>query len=150
MIPRDRPLISALIVSILKTCVNLLRYAAVQKKEPQPEQDDPLAGLKSSVTGTLQQAITQGHTCLSLGKVIHFLCSRHRGMTEADVTSAMDQLSQSGDICCRNSMISLPHVAKAEETIAHRLTYIGSRLRRIRPWRLAKLMGAESIQLNDE
>jgi ATP-dependent exoDNAse (exonuclease V) alpha subunit len=47
-------------------------------------------------------------------------------------------------------MISLPHVAKAEETIAHRLRYIGNRLRRIRPRRLAKLMGAESIQLNDE
>jgi hypothetical protein len=83
-----------------------------------------------------------GHTCLSLGKVIHFLCSRHRGMTEAEVTSAMDQLSQRGDIGCRNGMISLPHVAKAEETITHRLKYIGSRLRRIRPRRLAKLMCA--------
>jgi exodeoxyribonuclease V alpha subunit len=150
MIPRDRPLINALIVSIVNTCVNLLRYAAAQKKEPQPEQDDPLAGLKISVTSTLQQALAQGHTCLSQGKVIHFLCSRHRGMTEANVTSAMDQLSQHGVIRCRNGMLSLPHVAKAEETIAHRLKYIGSRLRRIRPRRLAKLIGAENIQLNDE
>jgi hypothetical protein len=86
--------------------------------------------------------LAQGHTRLSLGKVIHFLCSRHRGMTEAEVTSAMDQLSQRGDICCRNGMISLPHVAKAEETIAHRLKYIGSRLRHIRSQRLAKLMCA--------
>jgi hypothetical protein len=78
MIPRDRPLINGLIVSILNTCVNLLCYAAGQKKEPQQEQDDPLAGLKSLVTGTLKQALEQGPTCLSLGKVIHFLCYRHR------------------------------------------------------------------------
>jgi exodeoxyribonuclease V alpha subunit len=71
-------------------------------------------------------------------------------MTEADVTSAMDQLSQRGDIRCRNGVISLPDVAKAEETIAHRLKYIGSRLRRIRPRRLAKLIDAENTQLNDE
>jgi exodeoxyribonuclease V alpha subunit len=150
MIPRDRPLINDLIVSLVNTCINLLRFATSQKKEPQSEQDDPLAGLKSSVTGTLQQALAQGHTCLSLGKAIHFLCSRHRGMTEAELTSAMDQLSQRGDICGRNGMISLPHVAEAEEAIAHRLKYIGSRLSRIRPRRIAKFMGAESIQLNDE
>jgi exodeoxyribonuclease V alpha subunit len=150
MIPRDRPLINALIVSIVTACANLLRYTAAQKKDLQPEQDDPLAGLKSSVTDTLQQALAQGHTCLSLGKVVHYLCSRHRGMTEADVTSAMDQLSQRGDIRCRNGVISLPDVATAEETIAHRLKYIGSRLRRIRPRRLAKLINAENTQLNDE
>jgi exodeoxyribonuclease V alpha subunit len=149
MIPRDKPLINALGI-IVSTCVKLLRQVAAQKTEPQPEKDDPLDGLNSSVTATLQQALAQGHTYLSLGKVIHFLCSRHRGMKEAEVASAIDQLSQRDDIRCRNGMISLPQVAQAEETIAHRLRYIGSRLRRIRPRRLARLIDAESAQLNDE
>jgi exodeoxyribonuclease V alpha subunit len=59
-------------------------------------------------------------------------------------------LNQQGDIAIRGNIVSLPHVARAEETIAHRLGYIGQRLRNLKPHHLAGWINAEAVQLNDE
>jgi exodeoxyribonuclease V alpha subunit len=147
---RNRPLIKTLVVRAVDAFVSLLHYAAARKKATQSEEKDPLAKQKSSVIATLQQALREGHTCLSRKKVIHFLCSRHREIAEADAVSVIDKLSERGDIRSRNGTISLPNVACAEETIAHRLRYIGKLLRRISPRRLAKSIDSASGQLNDE
>jgi exodeoxyribonuclease V alpha subunit len=150
MLLRNGPLIRTLIVRIVDAVISRLRYAAARKKATQSEQKDPLARQKSSVIATLQQALREGHTCLSQEKVIHFLCSRHREIAEADAVFVIGKLSERGDIRCRNGTISLPNVACAEETIAHRLRYIGKRLRRISPRRLAKSIDSASAQLNNE
>lgn len=150
MILQSRSLVKSLIVSTVEACISLLRFVAVQRKKSKAEQSDPLGELKSSVVATLQQSLAQGHTCLSLDKIIHFLCSRHQGITEAIAITAIDQLCQDAAACCRNGAISLPEVARAEEAIAFRLKSIGKRLRRIDPQRIAKLVDIENSQLNDE
>jgi hypothetical protein len=60
-----------------------------------------------------------------------------------DLLSVMVNVAHGTKLCTNKPSVgSKRHVAKAEETIANRLKYIGSRLRRIRPRRLAKLMCA--------
>ncbi|MGE0131529.1 MAG: ATP-dependent RecD-like DNA helicase [Blastocatellales bacterium] len=106
--------------------------------------------LKTIAVAILQQALAQGHTCIPLNELARLLCSRCKGIEEGDVVFALRQLGQQGDISVRGGIVSLPHVARAEEIIAHRLSHIGQRSRRINHRRLADWANVEGDQLNDE
>jgi exodeoxyribonuclease V alpha subunit len=134
---------------LIDTGLSLLRHPAAQKT-PLPEQNEALAKLKPFAVAILQQALDQGHTCIPLDDLARFLCSRHKDFAENALAYMFRQLSQHGDIVVRGSIASLPHVARAEEIIAHRIRHIGRRSRRINPRFLAYWANAEGNQLNEE
>jgi len=150
MIERKRRLLRAVMLWIIETGLNLLRHSAARKAQPPSGQNEALAKLKRLAGVILQQAIAQGHTCIPLDELARLLCSRHKGIAEGDVVYALRQLSQCGDISVRGDIVSLPHIARAEEIIAHRLRYIGRRSRGINPRLLVEWANVEGDQLNDE
>lgn len=150
MIERKRRLLRTVILWLIETGLSLLRHSATRQAQQPTEQNEALAKLKTIAGAILQQALAQGHTCIPLNELARLLCSRHKDFAGNDVSLALRQLSQQGDIAIRGDIVSLPHVARAEETIAHRLRYIGRRSRRINPLRLGDWANAEGDQLNDE
>jgi exodeoxyribonuclease V alpha subunit len=150
MIRQKRRRFTSVILWLINTGLGLLHSTAPQREQPAMEQDDALTKLKPSVVAILQQALAQGHTCLSLDELVHFLRTRTKGIEEAEAIFALRQLSQSGDVSIRGNAVSLPHVAHAEEKISHRLRYIGQRLRNLKPHHLAGWIKAEAVQLTDE
>jgi exodeoxyribonuclease V alpha subunit len=135
---------------LINTGLGLWHHSVTQRRQPATEQNDASTKLKPLVVAILQQALAQGHTCLSLDELVHFLRTRNKGIEEAEAILALRQLSQRGDVSIRGDTVSLPHVARAEETVAHCLRYIGRRSRRINPQRLAEWANDEGDQLNDE
>jgi ATP-dependent exoDNAse (exonuclease V) alpha subunit len=150
MIERKKRLLRAVILWIIEAGLSLLRHSATRKAQQPPEQNEALAKLKTIAVAILQQALAQGHTCIPLNELARLLCSRRKGIEVGDVVFALRQLSQQGDIAIRGAIVSLPHVARAEEIIAYRPRHIGRRSRRINPQRLDDLANAEGDQLNDE
>jgi exodeoxyribonuclease V alpha subunit len=150
MIERKRRPLRAVILWLIETGLNLLRHSATRKSQQPTEQNETLAKLKTIAVAILQQALAQGHTCIPLNELARLLSSRHKDFAGNYVSLAVRQLSQQGDIAIRGDIVSLPHVARAEETIAHRLRYIGRRSRRINPLRLGDWANAEGDQLNEE
>lgn len=150
MIERKERLLRAVILWIVETGLRLLRHSATRKAPAPAEQNEALAKLKTIAGAILQQALAQGHTCIPLNELARLLCSRRKGIVEGDVVFALRQLSQQGEIAIRGDIASLLHVARAEETIAHRLRHIGRRSHRISPRRLAEWTDTEADQLNDE
>lgn len=150
MIERKRRLLRALILWLIETGLSLLRNSATRMAQQPREQNEAITKLRTLTAAILQQALAQGHTCFPLDEIARLLCSRHKDFAENDVALALRRLSQQGDIAIRSDIVSLPHVAHAEENIAHRLRHIGRRSRRINPRRLADWANAEGGQLNDE
>src|SRR5262245_52415359 len=150
MIERKRRLLRAAILWLIETGLSLLRHSATHKAQQPTEQNETLAKLKTIAIAILQQALAQGHTCIPLNELSRLLCSRHKDIEEGDLVFAIRQLSQQCDISVRGDIVSLPHVARAEETIAHRLRHIGRSSRKINPQRLDDWANAEVNQLNDE
>ncbi len=150
MIEQKRRLFRAVILWLIETGLSLLRNSATRMAQQPTEQNEAITKLRTLTVAILQQALAQGHTCFPLDEIARLLCSRHKDFAENDVALALRQLSQQGDIASRADVVSLPHVARAEEIIAHRLRYIGRRSRRINPRRLADWANAEGDQLNDE
>ena len=150
MIERKRRLLRAVILWLIETGLGLLRHSAARKAQQPTEQNEALAKLRTFAVAILQQALAQGHTCIPLNELAGLLCSRRKGIEEGNVVFTLRQLSQQGDIAIRGDIVSLPHVARAEENIAHRLCHIGRRSRRIKPLRLGDWANAEGDQLNDE
>jgi exodeoxyribonuclease V alpha subunit len=149
MSARKRRLLRAVILWLIDTGLSLLRHSAAQKT-PLPEQNEALAKMKTFAVAILQQALDQRHTCIPLDDLARLLCSRHKDFAEKDLVYTFRQLSQHGDIAVRGNIASLPHVARAEEIIAHRIRHIGRRSRRINPRHLADWANAEGDQLNEE
>lgn len=149
MIERKRRLLRAVILWLIDTGLSLLRHSATQKT-PLSVQNEALAKLKTFAVATLHQALAQGHTCIPLNELARLLCSRHKDIAEDDAAHALRRLGQQGDIIIRSDIVSLPHVARAEETIDHRLRHIGRRLLRINIQRLDEWANAEDDQLTDE
>src|SRR5262245_50815548 len=150
MIERKRRLLRAVILWLIEAGLSLLRHSATRKAQQPTEQNEALAKLKTIAIAILQQTLAQGHTCIPLNELARHLYLRRKGIEEGDVVSALRLLSQQGDIATRGDIVSLPHVARAEENIAHRLRHIGRRSRRINPRHLADWASAEGDQLNDE
>jgi hypothetical protein len=128
MISQKKRFFIALIFKVIDHGLTLLRYAAVRRNQLTAGQSERISKIRSSVTAILQQALSQGHTCLPVEETIHLLRLRHKDFSELDVAAAIRQLSLRGDISWRDSSVSLPQTARAEETIAYRLRYIGRRL----------------------
>jgi exodeoxyribonuclease V alpha subunit len=149
MIVRKRRLLRAVILWLIETGLSLLRNSVARKSHP-TEQNEATAKLKTLAVAILQQALAQGHTCIPLNELAPLLCSRRKGIEVGDVVFALRQLSQQGDIAIRGAIVSLPHVARAEEIIAYRLRHIGRRSRRINPRHLADWANTEGDQLNEE
>ena len=150
MSARKRRLLRAVILWLIGTGLSLLRHSPTRKAQRPTEQNEATAKLRTLASAILQQALAQGHTCIPLNDLARLLCSRRKGIEEGDVVFALRLLSQQGDISVRGGIVSLPHVARAEETIAHRIRYIGRRSRRINPQHLDDWANAEGDQLNDE
>src|SRR5262249_42441610 len=150
MVERKRRLLRAVILWLIKTGLSLLRHSATRKAHQPTEQNEALAKLKTIAVTILQQALAQGHTCIHLGELARLLCSRRKGIEEDDVVFALRQLSQQGDLAIRGEIVSLPHIARAEEAIAHRLRHIGRRSRRINSRHLADWANTEGNQLTEE
>src|SRR5262249_40907787 len=150
MIERKRRLLNNVILWLIDTGLSLLRHSATRRAQQPTEQNEALAKLKTITIVFLQQALAQGHTCIPLNELARLLCSRHKDFVENDVALTLRRLSQQGDIAIRGEIVSLPHVARAEETIAHRLRHIGRRSRKINPQCLDDWANAEGDQLNDE
>jgi exodeoxyribonuclease V alpha subunit len=150
MIERKRRPLRAVILWLIETGLSLLRHSATRKAQQPIEQNEALAKLKTIAVAMLQQALAQGHTCIPLNELVRLLCSRHKDFARNDVSLALRQLSQQGDIAIRGDIVSLHHVARAEENIAHRLRHIGRRSRRINPRHLADWANTEGDQLNEE
>src|SRR5262245_44038627 len=150
MIERKRRRLRAVILWLIETGLSLLRYSATRKAQQPTEQNEALTKLKMFAVAILQQALAQGHTCIPLNELARLPCSRHKDFAENDVALALRQLSQQGAIAIRGAIVSLPHVARAEEIIAHRLRQIGRRSGRIHPRRLVQWADIEGDQLNDE
>src|SRR5262245_24075144 len=150
MIERKRRLLRAVILWLIETGLSLLRHSATRKAQQPTEQNETLTKLKTFAVAILQQALAQGHTCIPLNELARLLCSRRKDFAGNDVSLALRRLSQQGDIAIRGGIVSLPHVARAEETIAHRLRHIGRHSRRISPRRFVEWINAEGEQLNDE
>jgi exodeoxyribonuclease V alpha subunit len=150
MIERKKRLLRAVILWIIEAGLSLLRHSATRKAQRPTEQNEALVKLKTIAGAILQQALAQGHTCIPLNELARLLCSRHKDFAENDVVFALRQLSRQGDISVIGDIVSLAHVTRAEETIAHRLRHIGSRSRRINPLYLAYWANTEGNQLNEE
>lgn len=150
MIELKRRLLRAVILWLIETGLSLLRNTATRMAQQPTEQNEAITKLRTLTVAILQQALAQGHTCIPLNELARLLCSRHKVFAENDVALALRRLSQQGDIAIRGDIVSLPHVARAEEIIAHRLRHIGRRSRRINPQNLADWASVESDQLNDE
>src|SRR5262245_12103636 len=150
MIERKKRLLRALILWLIETGISLLRHTATRKAQQPTEQNEATAKLKTIAIAILQQALAQGHTCIPLNELARLLCLRHKDFAGNDVSLALRQLSQQGDIAIRGDIVSLPHVARVEENIAHRLRHIGRRSHKINPQRLADWVNAEGDQLNEE
>jgi exodeoxyribonuclease V alpha subunit len=150
MIERKRRLLRAAVLWLIETSVRLLSYSAAGRREKPTEQNQALAKLKALAVGVLQQSLAQGHTVVPLSDLSLFLRSRDKNFLESDVALALRQLDQQGDITTRGAIASLPHVARAEESVAHRIRHIGRRSRRISQRRLANWANAEGDQLSDE
>jgi exodeoxyribonuclease V alpha subunit len=150
MIERKRRLLRAVILWLIETGLSLLRHSAARKPRQQTEQNEALAKLKKLAAAILQQALDEGHTCIPFNELARLLCSRHKDFAENDVARALRRLSKHGAIVIRGDIVSLPQVARAEETIAHRLRHIGRRTRRINPRRITDWVNIEGDELNEE
>ncbi len=150
MIERKRRLLRAVILWLIETGLSLLQYSATRRAQQPTEQNEALAQLKTIAIAILQQALAQGHTCIHLNELARLLYSRRKGIEVGDVVFALGQLSQQGHIAIRGDIVSLPHVARAEEIIAYRLRHIGRRSRGINPRHLADWANTEGDQLNEE
>jgi exodeoxyribonuclease V alpha subunit len=149
MIERKKRLLRAVILWIIEVGLSLLRNS-VARKSPPADQNEATAKLKTLAVAILQHALAQGHTCIPLNELARLLCSRRKDIEVGDVVFALRQLSQQGDIAIRGAIVSLPHVARAEEIIAYRLRHIGRRSRGINPRHLADWANTEGDQLNEE
>ncbi|HZS06757.1 MAG TPA: AAA family ATPase [Blastocatellia bacterium] len=113
-----------------------------------------LPRLAEPILALLNQALTQGHTCLPLNEIICRLQSCHSNAPESEILSALGHLNKRGDIRVRVwqriGQVSLSHAARAEETIAHGLQQIGRRLRPVKAERVNEWIRLEGEQLTDE
>jgi exodeoxyribonuclease V alpha subunit len=152
MIQRKRRLLSAAVLWLIKTVIRFRRHSAgtVHKPEPTPEENPALVKLGRIVTSILERALAQGHTVVPLNDLSQFILSRNKSYSESELSVGLKQLSEQGHLTIRGAMVSLPHVAKAEETVAHRIRHIGRRARKISPRRLGKWIDAEGGQLSKE
>jgi exodeoxyribonuclease V alpha subunit len=75
---------------------------------------------RAGILHTMQRAADEGHTA-PLAKEISEKCMALLGLASENVEEALRHLKASGDLVCAGEQVSLPHLAKAEESIAQNL-----------------------------
>ncbi len=117
----------------------------------QPERNRP-SDFDESLLQVLNQALREGHTCLSLasfGRRAEAQLGVNKAAPEA-ILGALGRLQAHRRIRLTDTYVALAQCAVAEETIAKGLAHIGRRVRPIHPARLGQLLESSTVGLSDE
>src|SRR5262249_44204442 len=105
-----------------------------------------------SLLQVLDQALREGHTCLSLASFAT-RAEAQLGVSKPSpeaILNALQRMQAHHRIRLTDTNVAIMRCAVAEETIAKGLTYIGRRVRPIHPARLDQLIESSIVGLSDE
>jgi glutathione peroxidase len=148
MIQRAHRKLKALLSWLVALRLAVLHYAGEKSIPTTSKQEAAPTGLAKEILRVLQQGLAQGHTCLSRKEVWQHL--HPQGVTEEEITAALQPLRESGWIDFTENTISLSQCARAEPFLAESLPHIGCSLSPIHPHLLTKWMQKQDVPLSDE
>lgn len=149
---RFQQIVVALSRWAMTTRIALFLRARLLEKLPARLQRLPHSHLSDPILQALNQALREGHTCLSLEELTARM-ETEAGLSKSspdEVFGALRQLQSHHQVKFSDEQIALTHCAIAEEAIAKALPHIGRRLRAINPQRLNEWLKPDAIGLSDE
>ena len=149
---RVQYIVVAVVRWVIATRIAVFLRAELLEKLPARLQRLPHSHLSDPILQALNQALREGHTCLSLEELTARM-ETEAGLSKSlpdEVLTALWQLQRRHQVRFTDEHIALTHCAVAEEAIANALTHIGRRLRAINPQRLNEWLKPDAIGLSDE
>jgi exodeoxyribonuclease V alpha subunit len=145
---KARQKLKALLSWLVALRFAVLHYANKKSLSTIAKQEAVPTGSAKEILCVLKQGLAQGHTCLSRHEVWRRL--HPQGVTEEEITAALQPLRESGWIDFTENTISLSQCARAESFLAESLPHIGCSLSPIHPHLLTKWMQKQDVLLSDE
>jgi len=145
-------IVVALIRWAMATRIARFLHARLLEKLPAWLQQLPHSHLSDPILQALNQALREGHTCLSV-KELTARMETEAGLSKSspdEVFGALRQLQSHHQVHFTETHVALAHCYRAEEAIAKELPRIGRRLRAINPHRLKGWLHLEDGKLSDE
>ncbi len=137
---------------VIATRIALFLRAKLLEDLPTRLRQSPHSQLSDPILQALNQALREGHTCLSLKELIARM-ETEAGLSKSipgEVLAALRQLQSRHQVKFTDEHVALTHCAIAEEAIANALPHIGRRLCTINPHRLNEWLKPEDGKLSDE
>ncbi|MGE0133456.1 MAG: ATP-dependent RecD-like DNA helicase [Blastocatellales bacterium] len=136
----------------MATRIALFLHARLLEKLPARLQQLPHSHLSDPILQALNQALREGHTCLSLKELTARMETEAglSGSSPGEVLGALRQLQSQHQVHFTETHVVLAHCSRAEETIAKELPRIGFRLRAINSHQLKEWLQLEDGKLSDE
>lgn len=149
---RVQYIVVAVVRWVIATRIAVFLRAKLLEKLPVRLHQAAHSSLSDPILQALNQALREGHTCLSL-KELTVRMETEAGLSKSisgEVLAALWQLHGRHQVRFTDEHIALTHCAVAEEAIASALPHIGHRLRAINPHRLNEWLKPEDGKLSDE
>lgn len=149
---RVQYIVVAVVRWVIATRIAVFLRAKLLEKLPARLHQAAHSSLSDPILQALNQALREGHTCLSLKELTSRL-ETEAGLSKSisgEVLAALWQLHGRHQVRFTDGHIALTHCAVAEEAIASALLHIGHRLRAINPHRLNEWLKPEDGKLSDE
>ncbi len=147
-----RNVVVAVVRWVIATRIALFLRAKFLEDLPTRLRQSPHLHLSDPILQALNQALREGHTCLSL-KELTARMETEAGLSKSlpdEVLGTLRQLQSRHQVKFADEQIALTQCAIAEEAIAKALTHIGRRLRAINPQRLNEWLKPDAIDISDE
>lgn len=147
-----RNVVVAVVRWVIASRIALLLRTTLLEDLPTRLQQSPHSHLSDSILQALNQALREGHTCLSL-KELSAHMETEDGLSKSlpgEVLAALRQLQSRHQVKFTDEHVALTHCAIAEEAIANALPQIGRRLRAINSHQLNEWLKSEDDKLSAE
>lgn len=149
---RFQQIVIAVVRWVIATRIVLFLRAKFLEDFPTRLRPVPCSPLSDPILQALNQALREGHTCLSL-KELTARMETEAGLTRSspdEVLGALRQLRSQHQVHFTETHVALTHCSRAEEAIAKELLRIGHRLRTINSHRLKEWLQMEDGKLSGE
>ncbi len=147
-----RNVVVAVVRWVIATRIALFLRTKLLEDLPTRLRQSPHSYLSDPILQALNQALREGHTCLSL-KELSAHMETEAGLSKSlpgEVLAALRQLQSRHQVKFKDEYVALTHCAIAEEAIANALPHIGRRLRAINSHQLNEWLKSEDDKLSAE